>query len=218
MSESDQDRIRLAEAMGWVPNRTNEKWTDPVTGTGGNRLLDLPDPFTDANDDYACLQWAIKEFDPDAYLRALTQVVGSYAYLHEYRVGYWAQAALKCLPTGRTVMDKEKLSILGLWGAGKMIGSPYDEQELMAWAAAEIKRLSTEGAPSWGDEVPSSDGWYWALTQFGPEILEVKYSAPFHGVSEYKAWYEDHWFPVTMDFFRKWAGPLAPPAGGATDD
>ena len=86
-----KDRIKLAEAMGWTPNRTNEKWTDPATGTSGNRLLDLPDPFTDANDDYAVLEW----------MRENLTITQRYKFLDEnvqnYRIGDYARAALKAL-------------------------------------------------------------------------------------------------------------------------
>ncbi len=61
---SDQDRIRLAEAMGWrwKPSSTDNKigrWYRP-DGNYGDWVHkgDLPfDPFTDANDDYALIRW-----------------------------------------------------------------------------------------------------------------------------------------------------------------
>lgn len=37
-----------------------------------------------------------------------------------------------------------ELRYLKLWGAGKMIAGPFDEQELMSWAAGEIERLTAE--------------------------------------------------------------------------
>ena len=94
----DDDRIRLAEAMGW--EQTDAAGVGSVWRSPDNEVMPLPDPFTDANDDYAVLEWAIKNLDPDAYFRAMTDVVGSYCYLHEYRIGYFARAALKVLDDG----------------------------------------------------------------------------------------------------------------------
>jgi len=98
---NETERIKLAEAMGWgrVPlkvfsGENSRVWESPE---GVQAADSLPDPFTDANDDYAVLEWAIKNLDPDAYFAALTKVVGSYAYLTEYRIGYWATAALRVL-------------------------------------------------------------------------------------------------------------------------
>jgi len=83
---NEAERIKLAEAMG-----LKDSFGLPV-----DRNYPF-DPFHDANDDYAVLEWAIKNLDPDAYFIALTEVVGSYAYLTEYRIGYWATAALRAL-------------------------------------------------------------------------------------------------------------------------
>ena len=47
------DRIKLAEAMGWT-NSHQFRWDGPGDGEYRN---DPPDPFTDANDDYAVLEW-----------------------------------------------------------------------------------------------------------------------------------------------------------------
>ena len=38
----------------------------------------------------------------------------------------------------------DKLRYLGLWGAGKMIGAPFDEQELMAWAHKQIQSMQVD--------------------------------------------------------------------------
>ena len=80
------DRIRLAEAMDVDPNLFGPMWGNPIF-----------DPFKDANHDVAVNKWAIKNLDPDAYFAALSEVVGNYCYLHEYRIGYFASAALKVL-------------------------------------------------------------------------------------------------------------------------
>lgn len=96
---SDKDRIRtLAEAMGWelANNGTMAYWKRP----DGTFLPRDFQPFTSADDDYACLEWARTNLDPDRFFHALTEVVGSYCYLHEYRIGYFAAAALKVLDDG----------------------------------------------------------------------------------------------------------------------
>lgn len=97
------DKIRLLSAIGYQPTsdggwdggvrkrRADGTWYGEITHVSQFR------PDTDANDDYACLQHAIKHIDPDKYLAALTAVVGSYAYLHEYRIGYFARAALQVI-------------------------------------------------------------------------------------------------------------------------
>lgn len=57
---SMEDRILLAEARGWTP-QTNEPNGEPVwlspDGEDPCYLFELPDPFTDANEDYAMLEW-----------------------------------------------------------------------------------------------------------------------------------------------------------------
>ncbi len=93
MVGAEQDRIRLAEAMGWRFIRPSLRGKPPNDTTA----MSIPDPFTDANDDVAVNEWASKNLDPDTYFMALTEVVGSYCYLHEYRVGYFANAVLRVL-------------------------------------------------------------------------------------------------------------------------
>ena len=112
---TDKDRTRLVEALGWkhLPLIAGIQMWRPPKGwrrhaNDGRRTVYnytsdlLPDPFTDANDDYAVLEWAIKNLDPDAYFSALTDVVGSYCYLHEYRIGYFALAALRVIDHAKT--------------------------------------------------------------------------------------------------------------------
>jgi len=79
------DRIKLAEAMGW--KRLNKtEWLDPDgirhTNFGFN-------PFTDANDDYAVLEWMRKNETMPMSL------CGKLAF--HYKVGDYARAALKVL-------------------------------------------------------------------------------------------------------------------------
>jgi len=75
MPQFNQDKIKLAEAMGWESSkhlagdspdteRTGEPhfveiWRSPPP-TKYAREPKLPDPFTDANDDYAVLEWMRK--------------------------------------------------------------------------------------------------------------------------------------------------------------
>jgi len=102
---NEQDRIRLAEAMGW--RNCEAKGFVNVDGEPAQcpagepppfgqppYIAPLPDPFTDANDDYAVLEfvrlgrdaWRLKAFDELSKLDAC-----------DYRVGDYARAALKAL-------------------------------------------------------------------------------------------------------------------------
>jgi len=85
---NDKDRIKLAEAIGLV--------TTIGEVTEVHEFKQLPrnwDPFTDANDDYAVLEWMRK---PDNWLRFAFKLasdnVGS-----NYKIGDYARAALKVL-------------------------------------------------------------------------------------------------------------------------
>jgi len=61
MTQPDQDRIKLAEAMGWKPLGGEwDKKGDPPAWEGPDIIgafYDLPDPFTDANDCEALIRW-----------------------------------------------------------------------------------------------------------------------------------------------------------------
>ena len=102
---SDQDaRIRLAEAMGW-------KWRDIKSAfqPGGGQWHKpdgkftsiikykehIPfDPFTDANDDYAVLNWARERGLQDANgWSAFHAALGDYHKV-TYQIGDYARAAL----------------------------------------------------------------------------------------------------------------------------
>jgi hypothetical protein len=96
------DRIKLAEAMGWTkvkPYRDDIYGLRPGTGASDSLWLEcclqVPDPFIDANDDYAVLEWinshaAFSFREP--YWNAMTHRIWS------YKVGDYARAALKVLP------------------------------------------------------------------------------------------------------------------------
>ncbi len=60
------DRIKLAEAMGWTPldGKLDGWWMPPGAKLDDHPFIinrvsenDLPDPETDANDDYEVLEW-----------------------------------------------------------------------------------------------------------------------------------------------------------------
>ena len=78
-------RIRLAEAMGWkwsvknIHYKTGE-WVNPEDWAYPNccKREELPfNPFTNANDDYAVLEWMRKQYDDmDYYIDALEAAIG----------------------------------------------------------------------------------------------------------------------------------------------
>ena len=96
MSNNRQDRIRLAEAMfpdyEFGKNYHDEclmcyqgKWDRD------NHISNVPDPFTDANDDYAVLEW-MRENEMVPNWRTIDFLAcGSYFY----EIGDYARAALK---------------------------------------------------------------------------------------------------------------------------
>ncbi len=65
---SPEDRIRLAEFVGWIPVTDRDdfergkapRWRDPEHGTEGNYVSDLPDPLNDHTDCHA-LRDALRE-------------------------------------------------------------------------------------------------------------------------------------------------------------
>ena len=89
---NDKDRMTLAEAMGWAE-------CGKTMGKPPNRLTfsELPDPFTDANDDYAVLEWMrgsnslLNWSDVKDHIFEITGKAWS------YRVGDYARAALKVI-------------------------------------------------------------------------------------------------------------------------
>ena len=81
------DRIKLAEAMEWT-NSHQYRWDGPGDGEYRN---DPPDPFTDANDDYAVLEWMRNNW-------TITQLYESIDWhAVNYKIGDFARAALKML-------------------------------------------------------------------------------------------------------------------------
>ncbi len=111
------DRIKLAEAMGWTrrvaANPTilglaegSVRWHTP-SGAICAAVIDLPfDPRTDANDDYAVLEWA-KTQDADFQykfqmaLHDLTTDKWFSGSSWNYTIGDYARAALKVIGNER---------------------------------------------------------------------------------------------------------------------
>lgn len=89
---SAEDRIKLAEAMGW--RQTLAGWVAP-DGSHKRASIDRPypppDPFTDANDDYAVLEWMRKGGPNEAMDHLL------FWHAQDYKIGNYARAALKVI-------------------------------------------------------------------------------------------------------------------------
>ena len=107
------DRIKLAEVMGWtrmvahptigsdniaidndpywIPPETDE---EPKPNYGD--LEELPDPFTDANDDYAVLEW-MRNSELPIYTKMISALECPPKSRRYYLVGDYARAALKVL-------------------------------------------------------------------------------------------------------------------------
>ena len=93
---TDKDRTRLAEAMGYKLCRTHglqgqQYWSIP----GGGGTTELPDPFTDANADYAVLEWMRDKFGEPSI--GFAEFADYLALAESYRVGDYARAALAVL-------------------------------------------------------------------------------------------------------------------------
>ena len=89
------DKIRLAEAMGWTV------CADGKTGFEGDsrhRRI-LRNPFTDANDDYAVLEWMRNKPDIEcASGYPWTEFMHmNEQEAHQYQIGDYARAALKVI-------------------------------------------------------------------------------------------------------------------------
>ena len=106
---TDLDRIKLAEAMGWI-NTKGERVSplghrDPFDTwhrRGEDKVWDyLPfDPFTDANDDYAVLEWMRGQFgilnSKQGYVKEACDTFLEHLP-HQYKIGDYARAALKVI-------------------------------------------------------------------------------------------------------------------------
>ena len=102
---NDDERLLLAELMGrwdfdWNRSRAPKDWTDDEV-----RKLCSFDPFTDANDDYAVLEWVRNNWQgQDGYYGHWNQFARSiwwswdeYDVTIPYQVGDYARAALAVL-------------------------------------------------------------------------------------------------------------------------
>ena len=102
------DRIKLAEAMGWTRSTIG---TEYCWRHEDGRVIGMcPDPFTDANDDFGVLEW-MRQFDLDIYIPgdkdnegAFNKWEGFTMALYEcgkdtweYKIGDYARAALKVI-------------------------------------------------------------------------------------------------------------------------
>ena len=94
---SNQYQIKLAEAMGWTETKYH-RWLSPAREM---RCDFPPDPFTDANDDYAVLEWMR---DKPRYLHNEADEIEWCTFSCElpndswsYQIGDYARAALKVL-------------------------------------------------------------------------------------------------------------------------
>ena len=93
------DRIKLAEAMGWGVGEDTCDGQEIGVPPGDTRpygqgnLTQMPDPFTDANDDYAVLEWMRTQrfWTSDKLTYFMGMEVG------HYTIGDYARAALKVI-------------------------------------------------------------------------------------------------------------------------
>ena len=100
---TDQDRIRLAEAMGWKRNESpwagSKQWQAPSDPRP--RWKNAPDPFTDANDAYAVHQHFMASEQSEAYKDALFELVvrprHQYSRAQDVVPWHWPKAALKVI-------------------------------------------------------------------------------------------------------------------------
>ncbi len=93
---TDKDRIRLAEAMGLFPNVDSAGRV--MAGTHARTRHEF-NPFTDANDDYAVLEWMrgkwLVDGADDKWEWFCEELFGG----ADYTIGDYARAALKVLDT-----------------------------------------------------------------------------------------------------------------------
>lgn len=91
----DQDRIRLTKAMGWKHEPDYQgvgAWIDYGSGKRQGRVkFDVPDPFTDANDDYAVLEWMRSQKENRNFFEECNESAWS------YEIGDYARAAMEVL-------------------------------------------------------------------------------------------------------------------------
>lgn len=100
---NSEARIKLAEAMGWrdcEQNALSIKDGVPTLGPAGMPppfdkppyIAPLPDPFTDANDDYACLQHMVEKYG----VRETNEIL-EHRTCAQYFIGAFAKGLLEKL-------------------------------------------------------------------------------------------------------------------------
>ena len=97
MTEDEKDRIRLAEAIG-RRHPLGKHYGGGVSELfgGPSGYIEPFDPFTDANDDYAVLEWMRKNWTDQQQIDALEALpMGN--YMDAYQIGDYARAALKVI-------------------------------------------------------------------------------------------------------------------------
>jgi len=86
--------------MGWTlaahpRDKKFQCWIDPLHGNGTRAEHELPDPFTDANDDVAILNFYGDAEDSPERERFLEILYGQ--QMLDYKIGDYARAALKVM-------------------------------------------------------------------------------------------------------------------------
>ena len=86
------DRIKLAEAMGWKKHPSEDWWQSPKQSVF-KPVEYLPDPFTDANDDYAVLGW-MRNMDEETIVFSRLQLKqGLFSYFFTYFLQIYSKIA-----------------------------------------------------------------------------------------------------------------------------
>jgi len=85
------DRIKIAEAMGYAFIPLTDSWLTPC---GKRTVKKLPDPFTSADDDYACLDYfrINKNDGVDHFIVEIER-----GWQSEYQIGDYARACLRVI-------------------------------------------------------------------------------------------------------------------------
>ena len=112
-TEQLSDRIKLAEAMGWTHIHMKYVAMDEtsypfgcVPGNVNDKHLkeQIPDPYTNANDDYAVLEWmrerrdSLLADDADVWRKFMAVIHEGAFCTSLYQIGDYARAALKVIP------------------------------------------------------------------------------------------------------------------------
>lgn len=102
------NRIRLAMFIGWTAaedHSDNPEWRGMAFSPNGSGPMSWPNPFEDANDDFAILErmrklgkkhgvWNYQNADSVKWMRAISDFC---KFARDYQIGDYARAALKVL-------------------------------------------------------------------------------------------------------------------------